>query len=82
MKLTYWTAECIEDSNAYSIRTKTKREAVALKAEYESDEGTVEYGPVNKVVVSYDDAFDLLTECLREGGAWWEPVALNSKTLA
>jgi hypothetical protein len=33
MRLAYWYAPCLNDSDAYSIRTKTKREALAELAE-------------------------------------------------
>lgn len=34
MKLTYWKADCLTDSDCYSIRTRTRREALeALHSE-------------------------------------------------
>ena len=62
MKLTYWVAECLNDSSCYSIRRKTKREVKEAVAEYRKG-----YGPPHKIVVEYTDAFDLLTQCLSEG---------------
>jgi len=69
MTLTYWTAESLVDDNCYSIRTKTRREAVAIRG---TGEG---YGPVTKVVVEYENAFDLLTKCLDEGSLIEERIA-------
>lgn len=62
-KLTYWYAECIGDSNCYSIVTKTKREAEALRAK--SPEF---WEPVEKRTIHYKDAFDLFDWSTSEGG--------------
>lgn len=64
MKLTYWYAARRDDSNCYSIRAKTKKEAVAERER----RGEEDYGEVKKIEVYYTDAFDLLTQCLGEGG--------------
>ncbi len=76
MKLTYWTAEHLKDSNVYSIREETKKAAEAEKAASPND-----FGPVNKVEIEYFSAFDLLTLCLSEGNGFWEPVANDPDTL-
>lgn len=65
-KLTYWYARCEDDSNAYSVRERTKRAAV--RAREELRKGGAKYGPVFKVTVPYKDAFDLLKSALGEGG--------------
>jgi hypothetical protein len=31
-----------------------------------------DFGPVKKVSFEYRDAFDLMSECLGEGGGYWE----------
>lgn len=67
MKLTYWVAESIPNGPAYSIRTRTRREAVAL-----SSQRPGHYGPVFKVVVEYRDALDLVDQALGEGGIEYE----------
>jgi hypothetical protein len=74
MKLTYWVAKCENDSDAYSIRERTKKAAVAKRVEMveqtygrESD-----YGPVKKVEVEYRDAFDLMELCSDESHHHWE----------
>lgn len=71
MKLTYWIAECLDDSHAYNIRAKTRKAVVAELAEKEGEirEG---YGPPKKVTVEYQDAFDLMDQCMNEGRGYWE----------
>jgi hypothetical protein len=68
-KLTYWVAPHLTDSRVYNIRARTKRDALAMLAEYDPGQ----YGPVQKVTVEYYDPFDLVTAALSEGGAYWEP---------
>jgi hypothetical protein len=65
-KLTYWVAPIKDDHSCYNIRTKTKREALALVEEY----GSERFGKVQKNVVYYKDAFDLATYAMSEGGLW------------
>tara|TARA_R110002049_G_scaffold36683_1_gene116648 strand:+ start:274 stop:516 length:243 start_codon:yes stop_codon:yes gene_type:complete len=72
MKLTYWYAECLNDSDCYSIREKTKSAAIAEKASLYNPEG---YGPVIKVTVEYDNAFDLMEKCSDEFSMHWEAQA-------
>lgn len=67
MKVTYWYSRCLDDSDAYSIRVRTKREAVARVQEAGGG-----YGPVMKVTVEYRDGFDLLQRCLGEGRLYEE----------
>ena len=69
MKLTYWVSECLNDSHAYNVRAKTKKEVVHQLREHYNASG---YGPVKKVTVEYFGAFDLLIECLSEDGGYWE----------
>lgn len=64
--LTYWVAECLRDSQCYSLRAKTKKECQALK---DKDQREI-YGHVHKVVVEYRDAFDLMYLALSEGGIY------------
>ena len=64
-KITYWIADCLNDSKAYSIRKKTRREVVAaLKVVFRASD----YGKPRKVVVEYVDTFDLIQMALGEGG--------------
>jgi hypothetical protein len=69
MKLTYWYARALDDSNCYSIRARTKKAALAIKANCEY------YGPVTKIEVEYADGFDLLSLALGEGGLLEEDTA-------
>ena len=79
MKLTYWYAECLDDSDAYAVRAKTKKAAMADKFSRHNPE---KYGPVIKVTVEYDNAFDLMEKCSDEFGMHWEAqaaIAINFK---
>jgi hypothetical protein len=73
MKLTYWVAENLDDSQCYNIRAKTKKEVlnkitlVSKEWENETDLVAPKYGPVHKVEVEYADAFDLMDACMGEG---------------
>ena len=73
MKLTYWYARALDDSNCYSIRARTKKAALAIKANCE--EYNKYYGPVTKIEVEYADGFDLLSLALGEGGLLEEDTA-------
>lgn len=70
MKLTYW---CIPNmgmygGDCYSIRAKTKKEALAFLAKDLAEGGKAhEWDTCRKVEVDYDDGFDLLMHCLSEG---------------
>ena len=74
MKLTYWIALCTSDSEAYSIRERTKKAAKAKLAEAAETEWEYRtfYGPLHKVTLDYTDGFDLLLQCSGEGRGWWE----------
>lgn len=70
MKCTYWYAECLNDSDAYAIRAKTKKAALAQREERDwqkAEGGEPCYGPVIKVVIEYRDAFDLVEWLMGEG---------------
>ena len=72
-KLTYWIADCLNDSDAYSFRAKTRKEVVAYLKQWEADgESPEAYGKPRKVTFEYIDAFDLLNECLSESRGFWE----------
>ena len=70
-KLTYWVALCTRDSDRFSIRAKTKKEVVAIlnSDNYRGDKG---FDPPKKVTVEYEDAFDLVAQCLTESSNYWE----------
>ena len=73
MKLTYWYTECLNDSDCYSIREKTKKAAVAAVASHWNPDS---YRPVLKVTIEYRDAFDLMKECSDECRMHWEAQAV------
>ena len=73
MRLTYWIAVCLDDSEVYNIRKKTKREVVeTLNQHYK---GGVGYGKPRKVTVEYEDNFDLMEQCMTEGRGYWESLS-------
>jgi len=63
VKLVYWCCAHLTDSHAYSIRARTRREAMARRAAQPED-----FGQPTKVTVTYRDAFDLIDQALGEGG--------------
>lgn len=68
MKLTYWIAECLNDASCYSLRRKTKKEIL----EYFKENGDMGFGAPRKVSIEYDNAFDLMRQCMEESTGWWE----------
>lgn len=72
MKLTYWYAQCLTDSDAYSIRERTKKEAKAKMASLTPSESTEHFAPLKKVTVEYGDGFELMWLCAGEDRFYWE----------
>lgn len=68
MKLTYWVAECLTDSTAYSVRERTRKAVVARLNQKGPQALAGTYGKPHKVTIEYASAFDLLVQCLSEGG--------------
>jgi hypothetical protein len=62
--LTYWYAACLDDSDAYSIISRTKKDA---KEQLEL-RGADRFGPIEKKTIQYRDAFDLFSWVSSEGG--------------
>ena len=62
--LTYWYSACNDDADAYSIITKTKKEAVAQREQRGEDRFDA---PVKKTF-NYTDAFDLFNQATSEYG--------------
>ena len=62
--LVYWYAECTTDSEVYSIIGKTKKSVTAQLAE----RGESGFGPIERKVLQYRDAFDLFDWTTSEGG--------------
>ena len=71
MKLIYWHIQHQTDSDSYSIRTKTRREALAQAKEH-WEPRDFKASTVHKVMVEYQDAFDLMEQCLSEDRGCWE----------
>ncbi len=69
MKLTYWYSQCPGDSDAYSVREPTRKAALAILQNEDHDD---RWPAPRKVTIEYDNAFDLMVECSREGHHWWE----------
>ena len=72
MKLTYWYCECHDDSDVYSVRVRTRKEAVAKLAEINDPPA---YHPPVKVSVEFSDSFDLMLRCSSAGHHFWEKKA-------
>ena len=64
MRLIYWYAECLDDDNVYSIRTKTKRDCIECREE----RGAERFAPPVKVVMEYADGFDLMEQLKSDCG--------------
>jgi len=62
--LVYWYAECTDDSDVYSIIGKTKKEVKSQLAE-RGDRG---FGPIERKILQYRNAFDLFLWTTSEGG--------------
>jgi hypothetical protein len=62
--LVYWYAECTDDSDVYSIIGKTKKEVKAQLAE----RGERGFGPIERKVFQYRDAYDMFSWTTSEGG--------------
>jgi len=61
-KLVYWICDVREDSKAYNIRARTKKEAARLRTAH----GAEHYDEPRKFEIVYKDAFDLMITCLSE----------------
>lgn len=73
-RLTYWVMEARNDSSAYNVRARTKRDALKEAVKRFGNDWPEEYGDPKKVVVSYEAPFDLLEACLSPGAGYWERV--------
>lgn len=60
MKLSYWYAPLLTDSNCMSIRKRRKKDVIAELAAMAPRERR-RYGSVRKIVIEYADGFDLLS---------------------
>ena len=66
MRLIFWTIPCPHDHNAYDVREKTKKAAIAEAMDRWDWTAERAKWAVQKMVVEYDDSFDLLDRCLGE----------------
>lgn len=67
LKLKYWVAHCIGDSDAYSIRTKTKKECESVRSHAPGS-----FKEPKLVEVEYDSGFDLVEMTLGPDRGFWE----------
>jgi hypothetical protein len=74
-KLEYWVAPHKSDARCYWIRAKTRREVDILR--WKSGDGDSYHEPT-KVVVEYRDSYDILEQCLSEGGLLEEGAAMRA----
>jgi hypothetical protein len=65
-KLVYWVCDVRDDSKAYNIRARTKKEAIRKREE----NGFENYNEPRKHEISYKDAYDLMDVCLSEARGW------------
>lgn len=72
MKLTYWYSKCPDDSDVYSVRTRTKKEAKRLVDTMNAERSHSKWPDPRKVTVEYRDSFDLMESCSMEDHHWWE----------
>ena len=68
--LTYYKSVCIRDHDCYSVRQKTKKEVVKVLENCDRED----FGPIVKVLVTYDSVLDLLFTALGEDGVYEEQV--------
>lgn len=68
MKLTYWIAKQDKDHSCYDLRARTRKECNEMIAKAGQREGY--YAAPIKVVVEYANAFDLMDQCMSEGGLY------------
>lgn len=74
MKLTYWYAQCLTDSDCYSVRERTRKDCLKVLNDNFPDGWEGEYEAPVKVSVDYESGLDLLQLCTGEGRLYWERV--------
>ena len=70
MKMNYWIADCIADHARYSVRARTKKECLVLRAHRIHQNPSHRYGEPRKVSLSYVDKFDLMIMAASECGLY------------
>jgi hypothetical protein len=69
MRITYWVAKCLTDRDSYSVRGKIRQ----VVEERLKERNAADYGPPKMVTTpEFNGSFDMLEQCLGEGGPWWE----------
>ena len=79
MKVTYWKAECLVDSDCCSIRERRRRDVIArlrsddygltlIDGAWCDDNGNPIYDQPVKVQIEYTNAFDLAMQLTGPGG--------------
>lgn len=63
MRVTYWCCRCLDDSECYNIRAKTKREAIAVRASHHQPDS---FSDPYKITLEYKSGFELVEELLSE----------------
>jgi len=79
-KLTYWKMNCVDDSDCYSLRFRTKREAMAAWNAYQAErpfdgagQGLLNFEPPYKVEHEYEGgAFGLMMDLTGESRNGWD----------
>ena len=78
MKLVYWVADILVDHPCYSIRAKTKEEVLDVL----SDADASIFSEPREVVVEYEDALDLMQQCVCEHGLLAEGSRVDQRETA
>ena len=68
-RLAYWVCHHLNDRACYAYRARTRAECVLFLNDIAEGEWRQEnFSKPMKVVVEYENAFDLVLQCLGEGG--------------
>ena len=76
--LVYWVADILVDHPCYSIRAKTKQEVLDVLSNADASI----FSEPREVVVEYEDAFDLMQQCLCEHGLLAEGIRVDNRETA
>ncbi len=75
MKMTLWKIKCERDCDCYSIRSRTKKGAIALYNESRDESSGGFYADViQKLVYEFKDSFDLADSIMSEDRGDWNLV--------
>ena len=76
--LVYWVADILVDHPCYSIRAKTKQEVLDVLSNADASI----FSEPREVMVEYEDAFDLMQQCLCEHGLLAEGIRVDERETA